>query len=229
MTSAIIVAAGKGARMGSRQDKLWLEVAGRPVVAHTWQRFDAAPCIDEIVLVLREGMEPLFQELATQCALAKPHRFARGGAERQDSVWNGLEALSPATEWVAIQDAARPCTPGALIVATLEAARAVGAAVAAQRATDTMKESADGRIITRHLDRASLWSVQTPQAFRVEVIRRALACVRERGLTVTDDTAACALIGQAVQLVESPAPNPKVTVPADLPYIERLLQERGAI
>jgi 2-C-methyl-D-erythritol 4-phosphate cytidylyltransferase len=95
--------------------------------------------------------------------------------------------------------------------------------VAAQRVTDTIKESFDGRTISGHLDRARLWAVQTPQTFRVEVIRRALALVREKGLLVTDDTAACEGIGQPVQLVESVAPNPKVTVPADLAAIELLL------
>ena len=111
-----------------------------------------------------------------------------------------------------------------MIAATLAAARATGAAVAAQRVTDTIKQSDDGRAITRHLERARLWSVQTPQTFRLEVIRRALAAVRERGLQMTDDTAACEWIGQPVQLIESAVPNPKVTLPADLPYIELLLR-----
>jgi 2-C-methyl-D-erythritol 4-phosphate cytidylyltransferase len=226
MTSAIIVAAGKGARMGPNMAKLFLEVAGRPVVAHTWQRFDAAPCIAEIILVVRDGKQSAFEELAGTLHLQKPYRIVVGGKERQDSVWNGVQALSPNSELAAIQDGARPCTSAELIAATLQAAREVGAAVAAQRVTDTIKESDDGHVIARHLDRARLWSVQTPQSFRVEVIRRALAAVREKGLTVTDDTAACELIGQPVKLVESAAPNPKITVPADLPYIEMLL--RGA-
>src|SRR3954470_2403715 len=99
MVSAIIVAAGKGTRMGPNIDKLFLEVAGRPVIAHTWQRFAEAKCIDEIVVVVRDGMQNSFQELAEQYELKrKPFRLVVGGAERQDSVWNGLEALSPAAE-----------------------------------------------------------------------------------------------------------------------------------
>ena len=81
-----------------------------------------------------------------------------------------------------------------------------------------------GRLIDRTLDRSKLWAVQTPQTFRVEVIRRALAEVRQRKLIFTDDTAACKLIGQPVRLVSSVAPNPKVTVPGDLPLIEALLR-----
>jgi len=125
---------------------------------------------------------------------------------------------------VAIQDAARPCTSEALIEATIAAARETGAAVAAQAITDTIKESADGKIIERTMDRSRLWSVQTPQTFRLQVIKRALAEVRNRGLLVTDDTAACDLIGQPVRLVVTAQPNPKVTRPEDLPYISVLLQ-----
>jgi len=224
MTSAIIVAAGKGTRMGANVDKLWLEVAGRPVIAHTWKKFNDARCVDEIIVVVRDGMQPEFAKLAAECDFKKPYRFVVGGAERQDSVWNGLEAASAKTEIVAIQDAARPCTTEELITATIEAARETGAAVAAQPVTDTIKETADGKVISRTVDRSKLWSVQTPQTFRIEVIRRAILTAREKGLVLTDDTAACELIGQAVRLVKGAAPNPKVTVPADLPFVESLLK-----
>jgi 2-C-methyl-D-erythritol 4-phosphate cytidylyltransferase len=224
MTSALLVAAGKGTRMGANVDKLWLEAAGRPVVVHTWKKFNDAKCIDEIILVVRDGMSSEFSKLATQFKFSKTFRIVVGGAERQDSVWNGLAALSPKTEIVAIQDAARPCTSEELIAATIQAARETGAAVAAQPVTDTIKESADGEIISRTLDRAKLWSVQTPQTFRVEVIRRAISAARERKMILTDDTAACELIGQPVRLVKSHSPNPKVTVPGDLPFIETLLK-----
>jgi 2-C-methyl-D-erythritol 4-phosphate cytidylyltransferase len=224
MTSAVIVAAGKGTRMGSHVDKLFLRLNGLPVVGHTWARFDRAACIDEIILVARQGMESAFCSLATELHCQKPFRVVPGGKERQDSVWNGLEAVSTQTEIVAIQDAARPCTSDEIIAATIMAARHSGAAVAAQPVNDTIKESADGKWVGRTLDRSRLWAVQTPQTFRVEVIRQALATVRSRGLLVTDDTAACELVGQPVQLVPSAHPNPKVTRPEDLPYIELLLR-----
>jgi len=224
MISALIVAAGKGTRMGANVDKLWLEVAGRPVIAHTWRQFNDASCVDEIILVVRDGMQPHFTELAEKFHFQKPFRLVVGGVERQDSVWNGLAALSPETEIVAIQDAARPCTSADLIAATIAAARETGAAVAAQPVTDTIKETADGKIISRTVDRSKLWSVQTPQTFRVEVIRRAISTAREKNLILTDDTAACELIGQPVQLVKAATPNPKVTVPADLPFVESLLR-----
>jgi 2-C-methyl-D-erythritol 4-phosphate cytidylyltransferase len=224
MVSAIIVAAGKGTRMGLQVDKLFLELDGCPIVAHTWRRFDETPCIDALLLVVREGMQAAFAELAEKHRFRKKHAIVAGGKERQDSVWNGLEALPPGAEIVAIQDAARPCTSPALITATVAAARETGAAVAAQHVTDTIKESSDGKLIERTLDRSRLWAVQTPQTFRVEIIRRALSEVRQRGLLVTDDTAACELIGQPVQLVLSTQPNPKVTRPEDLPCVEALLR-----
>ncbi len=228
MNSAVIVAAGRGTRMGPGIDKLFLEVAGLPVVAHTWRAADASPAIDEVVLVVREGHQAAFADLARTLLpdLTKPWRTVPGGAERQDSVWNGVESLADPQGLVAIQDGARPCTPPGLFDRCLEAARRTGASVAARPSVDTIKESADGLHISGHPDRSRLWTVQTPQCFRVDVIRRALAAVRRQGAVVTDDTAACGWIGQEVELVPDAAPNPKVTTADDLPYVEFLL--RGA-
>jgi 2-C-methyl-D-erythritol 4-phosphate cytidylyltransferase len=224
MVSALIVAAGKGTRMGQNVDKLFLEIAGCPVLAHTWRRFEQAEQVDEVIVVVRDGVQESIHQLAERFRFKKPFVVTVGGKERQDSVWNGLAVLHPASEIVAIQDAARPCTSRELISATIEAARQVGAAVAAQPVTDTIKESGDGKLIQRTFDRSKLWAVQTPQTFQVEIIRRALSQVRKSGLLVTDDTAACELIGHPVQLVVVPKPNPKVTRPEDLPYVEILLR-----
>ncbi|MDB6039787.1 MAG: ispD [Verrucomicrobiales bacterium] len=224
MNCAVIVAAGLGTRMGPGIDKLFLEVAGRPLVAHTWGVFDRAPMIHSIVMVVREGMGPAFTEMVSQYGFKKRLTIVHGGRERQDSVWNGIQAVPDGTKIIAIQDGARPCSSEALIAATIEAARSTGAAVAAQKITDTIKESDGAGKIARNIDRAKLWAVQTPQVFRAEVIRAALSKVIQQGIPVTDDTSACELIGQSVQLVESPFPNPKATSPADLPYIELLIR-----
>lgn len=224
MICAVIVAAGKGTRMGLDMDKLFLPVAGEPVIAHTWRRFDRCAKIEHVVVVVRDGMQKAFGEIARGIKTTKPFTLAIGGKERQDSVWNGLEALPKEATFVAIQDGARPCTSERTIRETLRAAEEIGAAVAAQKVTDTIKEAAGNGNIARNVDRTHLWAVQTPQAFRVEVIRRALDEVILRGLMITDDTAACELIGQRVRLVESTSPNPKVTTAADLPLIELLLR-----
>ncbi|HTG43122.1 MAG TPA: 2-C-methyl-D-erythritol 4-phosphate cytidylyltransferase [Verrucomicrobiae bacterium] len=222
--AAIIVAAGRGTRMGPNIDKLFLEVAGHPVIFHSWLRFDAADCIHEIVLVVRDGLQSAFVELANELRPSKPFRLVCGGKERQDSVWNGLSALGEGVQVVAIHDGARPCVTEELISRTIAVAGETGAAVAGQPVTDTIKESSDGVVISQHLDRGRLWSVQTPQCFRLDVIRRALSLVREKELLVTDDTAACEWIDQPVTLVEGQRPNPKVTVAEDLGSIETILR-----
>lgn len=217
------MAAGKGTRMGPNVDKLFLEVGGKPIIVHTWRQFENCAAIDEIVLVVREGMQTAFQELAGSEGFQKPYRLVPGGKERQDSVWNGITAVAEGTEIVAIHDGARPCVTDEIIRATIQAAQETGAAVAAQRVVDTIKDSDDGKTIKGHLDRSRLWAVQTPQTFQVPVIRKALSLVMEHGLLVTDDTAACELIGQPVRLVECATPNPKATAPADIPWLEILL------
>src|SRR3954464_13688053 len=113
--TAIIVAAGKGTRMGPNVDKLFLELAGRPIIAHTWAVFDSCAGINDLVLVVRAGMETDFEKIARANHFAKPFQLVAGGAERQNSVRNGLQALSPQTEIVAIQDGARPCTTHQII------------------------------------------------------------------------------------------------------------------
>ncbi|MGV3754869.1 MAG: 2-C-methyl-D-erythritol 4-phosphate cytidylyltransferase, partial [Verrucomicrobiota bacterium] len=196
---------------------------GKPIIVHTWRQFETCSAIDEIVVVVREGMQSAFEELAASEGFKKAYKLVPGGKERQDSVWNGIKAVREGTEIVAIHDGARPCVTHELIAATIQAARETGAAVAAQRVVDTMKESSDGKTISGHLDRSRLWSVQTPQTFQVPVIRKALSLVKERGLLVTDDTAACELIGQPVRLVECATPNVKATAPADIAWLEILL------
>ena len=220
--SIVIVAAGRGTRMG-RGDKLFLDVAGLPLVGHTLRRFDQLPEAGEIIIVTRDDARPLFEDLAKRIGAKKPWRLVAGGAARQDSVWNGVNATAAESELVVIQDGARPCTQRSAIQATLAAARETGAAVLAKRVSDTLKRGDGQAQIAGTIDRENVWAVQTPQVFRREIILAALAKVRDEGLSITDDTAACEALGQAVKLIECDTPNPKATTPADLPYIESLL------
>ena len=158
------MAAGRGTRMGPDVDKLFLDVAGAPVIWHTCRRLDHCSSVDSIVVVIREGMHSTFEELAHALDPRKPWVLAVGGKERQDSVWNGLMAVDPKTRLVAVQDGARPCTDHDLIQRCFSAASRVGASVAAQRCTDTVKESEGGTRIARHLDRTRLWTVQIGRA-----------------------------------------------------------------
>ena len=227
MHSVVIVAAGKGTRMGGETDKLFLTACGEPIVAHTWRRFDRSPTIDEILVVIRQERESEFKEVANLIETTTPFRFVWGGAERQDSVWNGSVASHAEAGFVAVHDGARPCVSEQIIADCFAVASQVGASVAANRVSDTLKSATPDQRIESNVDRSRLWAVQTPQVFRREIIMKAMKHVRENGLSVTDDTAACESIGQSVALVESKSPNPKVTVPADLPFIEWLLAQEG--
>ena len=208
-----------------RGDKMFLDIAGLPLVGHTWRRFDLFTEADEIILVTRDDTRPLLEDLAKRIDAQKPWQLVVGGAERQDSVWNGVNATAPESEIIAIQDGARPCTPLAAIQLAVVTAREMGAAVLARRLADTLKRGDGEGQIVGTVDRENLWAVQTPQVFRREIILAALTKVRDEGLSITDDTAACEALGQAVKLVECDQPNPKATTPADLPYIESLLAE----
>ena len=222
--SIVIVAAGSGSRMG-RGDKMFLDIAGLPLLGHTWRRFDLLSEADKIILVTRDDVRPALEDLAKRINAQKPWQLVAGGVERQDSVWNGVNATTAESEIIAIQDGARPCTPLAAIQLALVTAREMGAAVLAKRLADTLKRGDGEGQIVGTVDRENLWAVQTPQVFRREIILAALANVRDEGLSITDDTAACEALGQSVKLVECDQPNPKATTPADLPYIESLLAE----
>lgn len=221
MNVVIIVAAGKGTRMGT--DKLWLEIEGVPVIGHTWRTFDRIHEVDRIVLVTRDDRRKDIVDLAEKIQVTKPFELVSGGRERQESVWNGLEACPEECDFVAIQDAARPCTHSNLIRDCFTETAKSGAVVAGVRVTDTLKRVDDSLSIETTVDREGLWSVQTPQVFRLSIIKQALQKVRESGEVVTDDTAACERAGIPVKIVSSEHPNPKVTYPNDLPYISWLL------
>ena len=208
-----------------RGDKMFLDIAGLPLLGHTWRRFDLLSEADEIILVTRDDARPVLEDLAKRINAQKPWQLVAGGVERQDSVWNGVNATTAESEIIAIQDGARPCTPLAAIQLALVTAREMGAAVLARRLADTLKRGDGEGQIVGTVDRENLWTVQTPQVFRREIILAALVKVRDEGLSITDDTAACEALGQAVKLVECDEPNPKATTPADLPYIESLLAE----
>ena len=208
-----------------RGDKMFLDIAGLPLLGHTWRRFDLLSEADEIILVTRDDVRPALEDLAKRIDTQKPWQLVAGGVERQDSVWNGVNATTAESEIIAIQDGARPCTPLAAIQLALVTAREMGAAVLARRLADTLKRGDGEGQIVGTVDRKNLWAVQTPQVFRREIILAALVKVRDEGLSITDDTAACEALGQSVKLVECDQPNPKATTPADLPYIESLLAE----
>ncbi len=224
MTAAIVLAAGRGERMGANVDKAFLSLGPKPLVAYSLLAFESCADIDAIVLVVRRNRMTASRELCRRFGILKLVKIVSGGATRQDSVRAGLSALPPEAALVAIHDSARPLVTPALISATVRSARETGSGVAARRIVDTVKVVERGNVAVSTPDRSKLWAVGTPQTFRTELIRRAYDAVADAGRTVTDDSGALEFIGEAARLVEWQKPNLKVTVAEDLTVTGELLR-----
>lgn len=196
-------------------DKLAALLHGKPVLAHTLQVFLDCDAITEILVICPPGRF----ELLDKTTFTKPVRRINGGAERHLSVANGLAAVSPNAELIAVHDAARPLVSQTDILATVEAANKYGAASLARRVTETLKRSDDNGLTLSAVSRENLWFIETPQIFRAELIRSAYANIIKTGIIVTDETSALETISIKTQLIASISPNPKITTPADLAAI----------
>ncbi|MEA2528491.1 MAG: 2-C-methyl-D-erythritol 4-phosphate cytidylyltransferase [Thermomicrobiales bacterium] len=222
--TAIIVGAGRGTRFGAA-DKVLAPLGGRPVIAHALDAAEAAELVTTIVVVAGEHLLDTVAELTASGAWPKVVATVPGGRRRQDSVAAGLAAVPPGTPLVAVHDAARPLASPALFDACLIAADRCGAAIAALPVADTLKRVEEGRIL-QTVSREGLWAAQTPQAFRLDLLRRAFALAVERGLEVTDEASLLEALGTVVTVVPGSLANLKITRPEDLEIAEALLASR---
>jgi 2-C-methyl-D-erythritol 4-phosphate cytidylyltransferase len=223
-TAAILLAAGSGSRMaGAVADKVLAPLAGRPVFSHSASAFMQSAVADLYVVVYRDQRQML--ELSAYAPT--PSVLVHGGRERQDSVMAALAALPEDIQHVFIHDCARPLIHPEQLVALHKIVRREHAVVLAHRVTDTIKEHRDDARL-RTLERARLWAMETPQVFDRDLITRAYARVKAKKLHVTDDAQAVELISHPVALLENSFPNPKLTTPSDLPYLEFLLARESA-
>lgn len=224
--SVIIVAAGSSRRMGF--DKLMADLAGQPVVLHSLRAFQASPAVGEILLVTRPELHETLAKLASAAGVDKLRQVLPGGATRYESVWQGLQALGPAAEFVAVHDGARPLTSARAIAGCLERARAVGAASCAAPVTDTLKRAQPPELLLEGgVPRENLWAMQTPQIFRRDLLLQAYAHTMAAGREVTDETSALQELGLPVSIYNNPDWNPKITYPADLELAQAWLQTRS--
>jgi 2-C-methyl-D-erythritol 4-phosphate cytidylyltransferase len=210
--------------MGANTDKAFLSLGPRPLVAYSMVAFEACPEIRQIVLVVRRDRIEAAKNMAQMFGISKLRAVVAGGAHRQDSVRKGLAELPPETRYVSIHDAARPLVTPALISETVKCAHQHGSGVAGRRMVDTVKLVEKAPVISRTVDRAPLWTVQTPQTFRLDLLRQAYARLAETGAVVTDDAAALEQIGVPVRLVEWAPVNLKVTIAEDLAVAAALLR-----
>ncbi len=211
---AVLLAAGNSTRMGGSRSKVLEELGGRPALCRSLEVLDRCPLIGEICLVCREqdraDMLPLTSGLAT------PVRVVPGGAQRQDSVEQGVEALAGPWEYVAIHDGARPLVTDEVLAAVCRDAMAHGAATAAVPSKDTCKLADEAGFVAATPARDRLWAVQTPQAFSLALYREALGKARAAGQSYTDDCQLIEAAGGSVKLTMGDYRNIKLTTPEDL-------------
>jgi 2-C-methyl-D-erythritol 4-phosphate cytidylyltransferase len=225
MNVAIVVAAGKGTRLGGNRPKQFLELDGIPVIVHTLKQFERCREISELIIVLPRDETDWFLSRLKEFGLQKPMRIAAGGATRAQSVQRGLALIGEA-EIVAVHDGVRPFVTPAEIDQVVTAARATGAAILVAPVADTIKEIKDDRIV-RTLSRSQLRRALTPQCFRFGILKRAydqLAEVEAEDIEVTDDCFLVERLGVEIVAVEGSARNIKITREEDLLLGEAILR-----
>ena len=221
--SAVIAAAGKGTRMGLDTNKLYMEILGQPILAVTLKIFENSDLIDEIIIVSHEDeVEYCRKNIADRYGFSKLKAIVPGGRTRQQSVYNGLKHVTAGCGIVLIHDGARPFIDENGIRECAEAAGKYGAAVAAVPAKDTIKRSDDEDFVAETVDRDKLWYIQTPQAFRYDLIMEAHRKAEEDGFDGTDDAVLAERAGNKVRLVMCNYFNIKITTREDLVIAEAI-------
>lgn len=213
--TAIVVAAGKATRMEGI-DKQLADLCGMPVILHSLLAFDRHPAIRQVVVVCREEDIPEYLDLTGAYGLKKLRSIVKGGESRQASVFAGVGAADPESEYLCIHDGARPLVEEETITACLSDAKEYGAATAAVPVKDTIKVSDGGGYIATTPDRSLLYSTQTPQIFAAPLYREAMAKAKADGVSYTDDCQLVESLGQKVRLSKGSYANLKITTPEDL-------------
>lgn len=222
---AVIVAAGKGTRMGTRERKQYLALDGVPIIVHTLSVFSRLAWLRELVLVTGEEDVPRCESWVREYGLDKVSVVIPGGSERQHSVYEGIKRLT--SEWVLIHDGVRPFVTEPEIIACRDAAIEAGASVLGVPVKDTIKQVNGQGLITGTPDRQSLWAAATPQAFRLSELLRVHEEAARQGFVGTDDAMLMERAGYPVKMVEGKYSNIKITTPEDLVYAAFLQKRKG--
>jgi 2-C-methyl-D-erythritol 4-phosphate cytidylyltransferase len=222
----LIPAAGSGKRMGSNRNKLLLVVQSRPIIAWTLLAAEAASQMSWIGIISQSTDWDDFKTIIADLKLTKPVELIEGGSTRQESVYNGLQALPDSAKHVLIHDGARCLASPNLFNRCAEAIRQCPGLIAAVPVKDTIKVVDENGIIQSTPDRRQLWAAQTPQGFDVAVLKHCHAEGVRQGWEVTDDAALFEKCGKEVRIVEGEETNLKLTTPQDLAIAEFILRNR---
>ncbi|WP_138756308.1 2-C-methyl-D-erythritol 4-phosphate cytidylyltransferase [Paenibacillus sinopodophylli] len=222
----IIVAAGKGTRMGTKESKQYLQLADKPILVHTLELFQSLAWVKEAVLVVGSHDVERCRNWVSEYGITKVTAVVAGGKERQHSVYCGLQELS--TDWVMVHDGVRPLVTEEAVRTCCTQAEESGASVLAVPVKDTIKQVNDAGVIVSTPDRRSLWAIQTPQAFRRVLLQEAHERAMADQFIGTDDAMVVERLGVSVTVAEGEYTNLKITTPEDLPWAEFLLAKRRA-
>ena len=224
MISAIILAGGKGKRMGSAISKQFIDIKGKPIIYYTLKKFSENKKIDNIIVVLPEDEVKYFKENILKKYELRINKIVIGGKERQDSVYNALKSLkNSSTDIVLIHDGARPFISERVINEGIKFAEIYGAAAPGVMPKDTIKVKNEKNFSIDTPNRANLVSIQTPQVFKFDEILECHEKIRYNGEKVTDDTMVVEKYGYSVYLYDGEYTNIKVTTPEDLILGEKLI------
>lgn len=228
--TAIVLAAGKGSRMGTKIQKQYLELCGKPVLYYSLAVFENSDIIDEIILVTGEGQKDYCKKNIVEAySFAKVKRIVTGGKERYESVYNALKEMQP-EGYVFIHDGARPFVDEAIIERTYYAAKQYRACVAGMPSKDTVKIVDENDFAVNTPERRLVWCIQTPQVFETALIRDAyfkLMENEENEVGITDDAMVIERMkNMQVKLIEGSYENIKITTPEDLVVAESLIKKR---
>lgn len=221
--SVILLAGGKGKRMGASMPKQYLPLLDKPIALYSLYTFSQMAEVKEIVVVCDPSYRDIFEDAREKINAAL--KFSEPGKERQDSVYSGLQAIDPSSELVCIHDSARPLVLSQDVEKVLQDGLLHGAAVLGVPVKATIKEAKSDRFVAKTLDRKSLWEMQTPQVIRPALLKEGFDLVNSKGLEVTDDVSIVEHLQHPVFITEGSYTNIKITTPDDLLVAERILNQ----
>ena len=220
-TAAIIPAAGTGVRFGEAKQFKLLEQ--KPLIFHTLSSFLQSKEIKEIVLVVSQDRLRVTKKAMSSSLRKKNIKVVLGGRHRQDSVYEGLKAVSQSCNIVCIHDGARPFVSTELIESTIRACKKFDGAVAAVKATDTVKLVTHGGTVQKTLDRDKIWFAQTPQTFKKQELSQALLSAQKKNISGTDEAMIMEIMGYSIAIVEGSNQNIKITTREDWIHAKAIL------